>query len=208
MEDVLEQYAKPYDPLCPVICFDERPCQILGDVLVPLPMKPGKPFRYDYEYERHGTCCILLAFEPHTGFRYLEVRKRRTAVDYAQFMQNLVSRYYPTVDRLCLVQDNLNTHTPGAFYQVLSPEEAFQFSQIFELHYTPKKASWLNMAEIEFAALSQQCLDRRIADRETLSREAHAWADKRNKAHTTVNWKFTKADARRKLQSKYPVLKN
>ena len=208
MEDVLEQYAKPYDPLCPVICFDERPCQILGDVLVPLPMTPGKPFRYDYEYERHGTCCILLAFEPHTGFRYLEVRARRTAVDYAQFMQNLVFRYYPTVDRLCLIQDNLNTHTPGSFYHVLSPEEAFQFSQIFDLHYTPKKASWLNMAEIEFAALSQQCLDRRIADRERLAREAHAWADKRNKAHRTVNWKFTKADARRKLQSKYPVLKN
>jgi len=123
-------------------------------------------------------------------------------------MQNLVSRYYPTVDRLCLLQDNVNTHTPGSFYHVLSPEEAFQFSQIFDPHYTPKKASWLNMAETEFAALSQQCLDRRIADRETLAREAHAWADKRNKAHATVNWTFTKADARRKLQSKYPVLKN
>lgn len=208
MEDILEQYAKPYDPLCPFICYDERPCQLLGDLLMPLPMRSQHPLRYDYEYERRGTCCILLAFEPHTGLRYLEVSARRTAGDYAHFMQNLVSRYYPAVDPIRLVQDNLNIHTPGSFYQVLPPEEAFQFAQTFELHYTPKKASWLNMAEIEFAVLSQQCLDRRISDRDTLTREAQAWADQRNKARKTVNWKFTKADARMKLQSKYPLLKN
>jgi hypothetical protein len=124
MEDVLYQYALPYDPLRPLICFDERPCQLLGDVLVSLPMKPGRPLRYDYEYERHGTCCVLLAFDPHRGFRYLEVRSRRTALDYAEFMQTLVQRYYPRVDCIRLVQDNLNTHTLGSFYQVLPPERS------------------------------------------------------------------------------------
>jgi DDE superfamily endonuclease len=208
MEDILEQYARPYDPLCPLICYDERPCQLLGDVLVPLPMKPGQPLRYDYEYERNGTCCVLLAFEPHTGFRYVQVRERRTAVDYAQFMQALIRSYYPTVDRIRLVQDNLNTHTPGSFYQVLPPEEAFQFAQLFELHYTPKKGSWLNMAEIEFAALATQCLDRRIPERETLEKEALAWAHTRNKTRKTVNWKFTKYSAREQLKNKYPTLAN
>jgi len=208
MEDVLYQYARPYDPLAPLLCYDERPCQLLGDVLVPLPMKPGRPQRYDHEYERHGTCCVLLAFEPHTGFRYVQVRDRRTAADYAQFMQNLLHLHYPRVDHIRLVQDNLNTHTPGSFYQVLPPEEAFQFAQLFELHYTPKKGSWLNMAEIEFGALATQCLDRRIPDRETLEKEALAWAHKRNKARKTVHWTFTKNAAREKLKNKYPMLEN
>ena len=200
MEDVLEQYAQPYDPHHPLICFDERPCQLLGDILVPLPMKPGKSTRYDYEYERHGTCCVLLAFEPHTGMRYVQVRSRRTAVDYAQFMQDLVRVCYPTVDRIRLVQDNLNTHTPGSLYHVMPPEDAFAFAQQFELHYTPKKGSWLNMAEIEFSALSTQCLDRRIPDQETLEHEVLAWTHKRNQARTTVHWKFTKSAAREKLK--------
>jgi hypothetical protein len=208
MEDVLEQYARPYDPRHPLICYDERPCQLLGDVLVPLPMKPGQPVRYDYEYERNGTCCVLLAFEPHTGFRYVQVRARRTAADYAQFMQDLVRLHYPTVDHIRLVQDNLNTHTPGSFYQILPPEAAFQFAQQFELHYTPKKGSWLNMAEIEFAALATQCLDRRIAEQDTLEKEALTWAHNRNKARTTVNWRFTKYAAREKLKNKYPMLTN
>lgn len=208
MEDVLHQYALPYDPLRPLICFDERPCQLLGDILVPLPMKPGRPRRHDYEYERHGTCCVLLAFEPHRGFRYLEVRARRTALDYAQFMYTLVQRYYPAVDCIRLVQDNLNTHTPGSLYQVLPPEQAFDFAQHFELHYTPKKGSWLNMAEIELAALSKQCLDRRIADQETLANEAAIWQQQRNRERKTVQWRFTQAKARLKLQSKYPKLTN
>jgi hypothetical protein len=208
MEDVLEQYARPYDPLHPLLCYDERPCQLLGDILVPLPMKPGQPARYDYEYERHGTCCVLLAFEPHTGFRYVQIRARRTAVDYAQFMQDLVRLHYPLVDRIRLIQDNLNTHTPGSFYQILPPEAALQFAQRFELHYTPKKGSWLNMAEIEFAALATQCLDRRIAEQDALEKEALTWAHNRNKARKTVNWRFTKHAAREKLKSKYPVLTN
>ena len=167
MEDILYQYARPYDPLLPLLCYDERPCQLLGDLLVPLPMQQGQAKRSDYEYERHGTCCVLLAFEPHTGFSYVQVRARRTAIDYAQFLQALVRRHYPTVDQIRLVQDHLNTHTPGAFYHVLPPAEAFEFAQRFELHDTPKKGRWLHMAENEFAALAKPCLDRRIPDQDT-----------------------------------------
>jgi hypothetical protein len=168
MEDVLHQYELPYDPTRPLICFDERPCFLIDDVGAILPMSPGKVKRYHYEYDKNGSCCVLLAFEPHTGFRYVEVRERRTAVDYAEFMQNLVTKYYPQAQTIRLVQDNLNTHTPGSFYQILLPPAAFDLGQRFELHYTPTKGSWLNMAEIEFAALVKQCLDRRLPDLETL----------------------------------------
>ena len=162
MADVLSQYALPYDPLRPLICFDERPCQLLGDVLVPLPMKPGRPRRYDDAYERHGTCGVLLAFAPHRGFRSLEVRPRRTALDYAQFMQTLGQRYAPTAACIRLVQDTLNTHTPGAFYQVLPPEQAFDCAR--SLHGTIRrkkvigsiwpKSSWRRCRNnVEIAAL-------------------------------------------------------
>lgn len=203
MEDILNLYSQPYDPLRPLLCFDERPCQLIGDILVPIPMKKGQVMKEDYQYERNGTCCVLLAFEKHTGFRYLEVRKRRTAVDYAQFMQNLVNIHYPCVEKIVIVQDNLNTHTPGSFYNVLPPQEAFELASKFEMHYTPKKSSWLNMAEIEFSALSKQCLDRRIGDFETLRHEAQTWAIKRNQERKTVDWKFSKDNARMKLKNKY-----
>ncbi|GIK40861.1 MAG: hypothetical protein BroJett011_46940 [Chloroflexota bacterium] len=203
MEDVLHQYQLPYDPTCPLICFDERPCFLIGDVGAILPMSPGKAKRYHYEYEKNGSCCVLLAFELHTGFRYVEVRTRRTAVDYAEFMQNLLNKPYPQVKAIRLVQDNLNTHTPGSFYQILPPSTAFALSQRFELHYTPPKGSWLNMAEIEFAALVKQCLDRRLPDVDTLRREVLAWTDRRNLDRTTVNWTFSQADARTKLQRHY-----
>jgi hypothetical protein len=208
MEDIVDQYARPYDPCQPRLCSDERPCQLLGDVLVPLPMEPGRPRRVDYEYERHGTCCVLLAFEPHTGFRYVQVRARRTAVDYAHFLHALVQRHYPRVERVRLVQDNLNTHPPGSFYHGWPPTKAFTFAQRVALHYTPKKGSWLNMAEIEFAALAKQCLARRIADQAQLEREVKAWAHRRNQAHKTVNWTFTQTAARSKLKSKYAMIKN
>lgn len=203
MEDVLDQYALPYDPLRPQICFDERPCFLIGDVGAILPMSPGKAKRHHYEYAKNGSCCVLLAFEPHTGFRYVEVRQRRTAADYAEFMQNLIRKHYHHVEYIRLVQDNLNTHTPGSFYQVLPPDEAFALGKRFELHYTPKKGSWLNMAEIEFSALSTQCLNRRIADQDTLRQEVMAWASKRNRDRTTVNWRFSQSDARNKLQRHY-----
>jgi len=208
MEDILDLYEQPYDLRRPVICFDERPCQLLGDVLMPIPMKPGRAKHHDYEYERKGTCCILLAFEPLRGWRFVQVRQQRTAVDYAAFMQELVETYYPAVDRIQLVQDNLNTHTPGAFYHALAPQETFEWAQKFTLHYTPIKGSWLNMAEIELSALARQCLDRRIGDMETLEKEAIICSSNRNKTRKTARWKFTKNDARRKLQKKYPMLQN
>lgn len=207
MEEVLYQYALPYDPLRPLICFDERPCFLIDDVGSILPMSPGKVKRYHYEYAKNGSCCVLLAFEPQTGCRYVEVRQRRTAVDYAEFMQNLLQKHYPHVEYIRLVQDNLNTHTPGSFYEVLDPQEAFDLSQRFDLHYTPKKGSWLNMAEIEFSALATQCLNRRIGDVETLSKEVRAWTAQRNLKRTTVHWRFTQTKARSKLNRHYQDVK-
>ena len=166
-------------------------------------MSPGKAKRYHYEYQKNGSCWVLLAFEPQTGFRYGEVRDRRTAVDYADFMQPLLARHYPKVESIRLVQDNLNTHTPGSFYEVLPAAEAFALAQRFAPHYTPKKGSWLNMAEIEFAALSTQCLDRRIPEVERLRREVIAWADQRNRAKKTVQWKFAHPAARTTLHRHY-----
>lgn len=203
MEDVLHQYQLPYDRRYPLICFDERPCFLIEDVGGIVPMSPGKAKRYHYEYQKNGSCCVFLAFEPHTGFRYVEVRERRTASDYANFMQTLLTRHYSDAKSIRLVQDNLNTHTPGSFYQVLPSAAAFAMAQKFELHYTPKKGSWLNMAEIEFAALSTQCLDRRIPDLPTLRHEVLAWAERRNQDQTTVEWKFTQPNARKKLHRHY-----
>jgi hypothetical protein len=203
MEDVLHQYQLPYEVRCPLICFDERPCFLIEDVGGIVPMSPGKAKGYHYEYQKNGSCCVFLAFEPHTGFRYVEVRERRTASDYADFMQTLLTRHYSDAKSIRLVQDNLNTHTPGSFYQVRPPAEAFALAQKFELHYTPKKGSWLNMAEIEFAALSTQCLDRRIPDLPTLRHEVLTWAEHRNEDQTTVEWKFTQPNARKKLHRHY-----
>jgi DDE superfamily endonuclease len=203
MEDVLQQYQLPYDARHPLICFDERPCFLIDDVGGILPMSPGKAKRYHYEYQKNGSCCVFLAFEPHTGFRYVEVRERRTASDYAAFMHTLLTRHYSHVESLRLVQDNLNTHTPGSFYEVLPPAQAFALAQKLTLHYTPKKGSWLNMAEIEFAALSKQCLDRRIPDLAMLRREVLTWAAQRNTDQKTVEWNFSQPDARKKLHRHY-----
>jgi DDE superfamily endonuclease len=208
MEDILALYEQPYDPCRPVICFDERPCQLIGEVLVPIPMQPGRIKRQDDEYVRQGTCCILIACEPLRGWRFVQVRMRRTAIDYALFMHELVKAHYRDVERIRLVQDNLNTHTPGAFYQAFPPQKAFELGQKFELHYTPIKGSWLNMAEIELSALARQCLDRRIGDIETFKNEVIVWTDQRNQARKRVRWQFTQTDTRRKLKSKYPMLQD
>ena len=154
MEDVLYHYEQPYDPDWPLVCFDERPCFLVEEKETILPMAPGKAKRHHYEYKKQGACCVLLAFEPHTGLRYVEVRARRTAVDYAEFMHTLLEVYYPEVEGIRLVQDNLNTHKPGSFYQILPADQAFAMAQRFDMHYTPVNGSWLNMAEIEFAALA------------------------------------------------------
>jgi DDE superfamily endonuclease len=208
MEDILTLYEQPYDPRQPVVCFDERPCQLIDEVLAPMPMKPGRTKRQDDEYVRQGTCCVLLAFEPLGNWRFVQVRMRRTAIDSASFMQALIDTHYRGIDRIRLVQDNLNTHTPGSFYQALAPQEAFDLAQKFELHYTPIKGSWLNMAEIELSAPARQCLDRRIGNIDTFKKEVALWTDNRNHACKTVQWKFTTPEARKKLKRKYPLLQD
>lgn len=207
MEDVLDLYEQPYDPKHPVICFDERPCQLIGDAIIPIPIKPGSPKKEHYEYIRNGTCCVFLAFEPLAGKRLICVKERRTMVDYANFMRLLVDQY-PEAETILLVQDNLNTHTAGSFYNALPPDDAFQLGRRFEYHYTPKKGSWLNMAEIELSALSKQCLDRRIADMKRLIDEVSAWEQERNAIGATVRWRFNKDNARVKLQRHYSNLLN
>lgn len=200
-------YEQPYDPLNPVICFDERPCQLIGDVITPIAMKPGNPKKEHYEYARNGTCCVFMAFEPLAGKRIVGVKKRRTKLDYAQFMTDLVN-HYSDADSIRLVQDNLNTHTAASFYDAFPADKAFDLANKFEYHYTPKKGSWLNMAEIELSALSKQCLDRRIGDINELSKEIDAWQQERNSIKATVRWKFNKNDAREKLKRHYHKLQN
>ena len=203
----MDIYEQPYNPRRPVVCFDERPCQLLGDVLMPLPMKPGRVERQDYHYQRHGTAVVLMAVEPLAGHRIVKVTEQKTKEDYAEFMKDLVS-YYANADKIVLVQDNLNTHNPSSFYEVFDAPEAFALSQRFEMAYTPKKASWLNMAEIELSALSKQCLDRRIAQRSILAKEVTAWVAKRNRLQTKITWQFTKSKAREKLNRAYETIKN
>lgn len=202
MEKVLDVYERPLNSKHPVVCFDERPCQLLNDVLIPLPMKPGKIKKQDYHYERHGTCVVLMAVEPLAGKRIVQVTKQKTKEDYARFMKKL-SASYPEAERIVLVQDNLNTHNPSSFYETMEPQKAFDLSERFEMVYTPKKASWLNMAEIELSALSKQCLDRRIAQRRVLKSEVETWTNKRNKQKIKITWNFTKNKARDKFEKHY-----
>ena len=207
MEQVLDIYEQPCDPQRPVVCFDERPCQLLGDVLMPIPMKSGRVERQDYHYKRNGTCAVLMAVEPLAGKRIVKVTERKTKKDYAKFMKGLAA-HYPDADKIILVQDNLNTHNPSSFYEVFDAPEAFALSQRFEMVYTPKKASWLNMAEIELSALSKQCLDRRIAEMRILDQEVTAWSKRRNRLQTKITWQFTKNDAREKLDKHYQTIRN
>lgn len=207
MEQVLDIYERPYDPDYPVVCFDERPCQLLGDVLMPLPMKPGRVERQDYEYKRNGTCVVLMAVEPLAGRRVITVTERRTKKDYAIFMKALAAAY-PASEKIVLVQDNLNTHNPSSFYEAFPATEAFALAQRFEMVYTPKKASWLNMAEIELSALSKQCLDRRIAEMKMLAAQVGSWTKQRNRLKAGISWNFTKSDARNKLSRLYDTINN
>lgn len=205
MEDVLSIYARPYDEQRPVICFDERPCFLIGDLVAPIPMSPGKPKREDYHYSKHGSCALLMAFEPHTGKRWAKVYTQRTAKEYTAFMQYL-SGELKDAERIVLIQDNLNTHQPGSFYAHRPPPEAFALSQRFEMHATPKGASWLNMIELEFSVLAKQCLDRRIPSEAELRREVLAWVRERNAKGARVSWQFTVEDAREKLARHYPAI--
>lgn len=207
MEDVLEVYQRPYDPQRPVVCLDEKRKELHSTPRGTLPMEPGQEAREDYEYARHGTTNLFLAVEPLAGRRSVRVTERRTARDFAEELRRLVDEEYPDAERIVLVTDNLNTHTPACLYERFAPEEARRIARKIEWHYTPEHGSWLNIAECELAALSGQCLNRRIADRETLVREAGAWEARRNAARVTIDWQFTAADARIKLKRLYPVVK-
>lgn len=202
MEDLLHLYGLAYDERRPVVCFDELPVQLLGEVVAPLPMKAGRPARFDYEYEREGTAVLLVAFEPLTGRRLVETSRQRTKADYCRFMQR-VAEVFPQAEQVVLVQDNLNTHHASSFYENLPPADAFALAQRFEMHYTPKKGSWLNMAELELSALSRICLSRRIASVEGLDREVQALVKERNELQIRVEWQFSITQAREKLGRHY-----
>jgi DDE superfamily endonuclease len=205
MEDVLDLCAEPYDPLYPLVCFDESPYQLVSEVRQPLPVAPGQPMRYDYEYRREGTCNLFMCFEPLQGWRHIQVTPRRTARDFAHCMRDPVDIHFPQATVISVVLDNLNTHTPAALYATFPPAEACRILRRLDFHYTPKHGSWLNMAEIEFAVVSSQCLARRLGDQETVCRTITAWETRRNAEKATVNWRFTTAKARCKLKYIYPL---
>jgi hypothetical protein len=207
MEDVLRVYQRPYDERFPQICLDETSKQLVADIQPAEPMQPGRPRRHDYEYERHGVCSLFLACEPLMGKRFVQVRAQRTRQDWAHFVRELLDVQYPQAEKLILVMDNLNTHTLGSLYETFAPEEAERLCLRLEIHSTPKHGSWLNMAEIELAALARQCLDQRIGTLEQVQREVTTWQQARNQAQVTIDWRFTTADARIKLKRLYPVLK-
>jgi hypothetical protein len=206
MEDVLDVYERPYDPRLPQVCLDETSKQLVGEVREPLPPEPGQPRREDYEYERKGVANLFLVTEPLRGWRHVTVTDQRTAVDLAHVLRDLVDVRYPEAERIVLVLDNLNTHTPAALYTAFPPEEAHRLNARLEWHHTPKHGSWLNMAEIEFSVLARQCLDRRIADKSVLKGEVALWQAQRNQAGTGTRWRFTTADARSKLRRLYPSI--
>jgi hypothetical protein len=205
MEDVLDLYAEPHDSQYPVVCFDESPYQLLSEVREPLPATPGHPVRYDYEYRREGSCNLFMFLEPLQGWRHVKVTDRRTAQDFAHCMQDLVDLHFPQATVISVVLDNLNTHTPAALYATFPPAEACRILRKLDFHYTPKHGSWLNMAEIEFAVVSTQCLNRRLRDQETVCRMVAAWETRRNTAKARIDWRFTTAKARRKLKHVYPL---
>jgi hypothetical protein len=205
LEDILDLYAEPYDPQYPLVCFDESPYQLVSEVCQPLPLRPGQPRRHAYEYRREGTWNLFLGFEPLQGWRHVKVTDRRTAQDFAYCMKDLVDTQFPQATVISVVLDNLNTHTPAALYATFPPAEACRILRKLDFHYTPKHGSWLNMAEIEFAVVSTQCLDRRVGDQETVRREIAAWETRRNAHKATADWRFTTAKARRKLKCLYPL---
>ena len=204
MEDVLDLYAEPYDPNHPQVCLDEKSVQLIAETRRPLPSRPGQPERFDYEYQRNGTANLFVFFQPLGGWRHILVTDRRTKMDFAQCMRYLVDELLPEAERILIVQDNLNTHTPASLYEAFTPAEAKRILDRLEFHYTPKHASWLNMVEIEIGVLCEQCLDRRIHDRDTLASEIAAWERSRNEQRATVKWRFSTADARVKLKRLYP----
>ncbi len=206
MEDVLEVYSRPYDPSRPQVCIDEKSKRLLDDVREPLPCAPGRTAREDYHYERKGVANIFIASEPLAGRRHISVTDRRTKVDFAHSVREIVDVHYPEAEKIAVVMDNLNTHNPSSLYEAFEPQEARRLAERLEIHYTPKHGSWLNMAEIELSVLARQCLDGRVPDKDTLHHEAAAWEGERNAMESKVDWRFTTADARIKLKHLYPEI--
>jgi hypothetical protein len=205
MEDILEVYKLPYSAEEPIICIDESSKQLIKEVRDKIPVKSGKPEKYDSEYERNGVCNLFMIFAPLEGWRHIKVTERRTKIDWAECIKELVDVYFPDAEKIILVQDNLNTHKPSSLYEAFPPEEAMRLLKRLEFHYTPKHGSWLDMAEIELSTLMSQCLDRRIEDQQTLKNEIAAWEKQRNSHSAKVNWRFTAEDARIKLKRLYPT---
>ena len=206
MEDVLDLYEQPYNPLYPIVCFDETPYQLIGEKLVPITMKPGQPQRDDSEYTRNGVVNLFMVFQPALGWRHVYIREHRTKVDFAQVIKDLINQQFPHAKGVKIVMDNLNTHTPASLYEVFPPDEARRVASKLDIHYTPKHGSWLDMAEIEISVLKGQCLDRRIPTVDQLEEEVVAWEQERNHKKATVEWRFTSQHARDKLTRLYPVL--
>jgi hypothetical protein len=204
MEDVLEVYHRPFDPKRPVVCLDEASKQLVAEARAPVPAAPGRPERVDYEYERKGTVNLFIVTEPMVGQRWLTVTDRRTKVDFAKVIKELVDVRYKGAEKVVLVMDNLNTHKPASLYEAFAPAEARRLIEKLEIHHTPKHGSWLNVAEIELSILAGQCLDRRLGTKEELVREVKAWEERRNQDHGTVDWQFTTNDARIRLKWLYP----
>ena len=205
MEMVLDVYKRPHDAQYPVVCMDESPKQLIAETKTPIPAAPGRPYRSDYEYKRCGVCNIFMASEPLAGKRIVKITERKTKSDWALFLEEIAGQYQEA-ERIMLVMDNLNTHTPGAFYETFCPDKAKALWDRFEFVYTPKHGSWLNMAEIELNVLIGQCLGRRIDNIEKVEREVSAWQKYRNNKEAKVNWQFTADDARIKLSRLYPTL--
>jgi hypothetical protein len=206
MEDVLDVYQRPADPARPVVCLDETSRQVVGEVRDPLPVRPGHAARHDPEYAREGVVNLFLVTEPLRGWRQVRLSTQRTRMDWAHCIKELVDVHYPDVERIVLVMDQLNTHSPASLYEAFPPAEAKRLAERREIHYTPKHGSWLNMAEIELSALQRQCLDRRFGERATMQREVATWVGARNGAATPIDWRFTADDARIKLKRLYPVI--
>lgn len=206
MEDVLELYSEPMKARQPVVCLDERPCVLHGESRPALPVQPGRPARYDYEYQRNGSCNLFMLFQPQAGWRHAQVTAQRTKTDFAQVMRELVDVHFPHAEKIRVVLDNLNTHTPASLYTAFPPTEARRILSKLEFHFTPKHASWLNMVEIELSVLVHQCLKRRIPDMQTLTREVAAWQTIRNAQCATIRWQFDVSQARTKLARLYPHL--
>lgn len=206
MEDVLSVYKRSFDPEEPLVCMDETSKQLVAEKRNPIPVAPGRPERYDYEYKRNGVCNLFMFFEPLAGKRQVSVTERRTKSDWAMQIKQLLDVHYPKAKKVSLVMDNLNTHKGSSLYEVFEPSEARRLLDRLQIHYTPKHGSWLNMAEIELSVLSRQCLDRRIPDKQTLTTEVTAWQNRRNTVESKIDWRFTNDEARIKLKRLYPTL--